>query len=140
MGDPPLDEEEYRRWRNEADAALRSAHLQTDDGLYNWACFSSEQSAQLPVKALLHGLGRGPWGHDLVHLGEMATEAGVETPGEVSDAFKRLGRHYIAGRYPDAHASGSPGGHYGVTDARQATEDAEAVLRFVDRSWRELHG
>jgi HEPN domain-containing protein len=140
MGDPPLDEEEFRRWRDEADAALRSARLQTDAGLHNWACFSSEQAAQLTVKALLHGLGRGPWGSDLVRLGEMAPEAGVGMPGEISDALKRLGRHYIAGRYPDAHASGSPGGHYGEADFRQAIQDAQAILRFVDEAWSGLRG
>jgi HEPN domain-containing protein len=92
------------------------------------------------VKALLHGLGRGPWGPDLVRLGEMAIEAGVGTPTEVSDALKRLGRHYIAGRYPDAHSAGSPGRHYGATDAGQALEDAHAVLRFVDEAWSGLRG
>jgi HEPN domain-containing protein len=130
-----LDEEEFRRWRDEAHVGLRSAHLQADAGLHNWARFSSEQAARLGVKALLRGLGRGPWGPDLVRLGEMATEAGVGTPAELSDALKRLGRHYIAGRYPDTHASGSPGRHYGTTDARLALDDEQAVLRFVDEAW-----
>jgi HEPN domain-containing protein len=140
MGDPALDEEEFRRWRDEADGALRSANIQADAGLHNWGCFSSEQAAKLGVKALLHGLGRGPWGPDLVRLGEMATEASVGMPGEISDALKRLSRHYIAGRYPDAHASGSAGRHYGEADARQALEDAQTILRFVDEAWGGLRG
>jgi hypothetical protein len=37
--DPPLDEEEYARWRTEADRALLGARLQADAGLDNWACF-----------------------------------------------------------------------------------------------------
>src|ERR687892_2455090 len=58
----PLDREEYERWRAEASRALRHGELAAEDGLHNWACFSAEQSAQLAVKGLLHGLGLGPWG------------------------------------------------------------------------------
>ncbi len=137
---PPLDEEEYRRWRDEADRVLAGARLQADAGFHNWSCFAAEQSAQLAMKGLLHGLGRGPWGHDLVGFGELAREAGLDAPPEVTDALKRLGRHYIAARYPDAHASGPPGRHYGETDAREAFEDAQAILRFVGESWKGFHG
>jgi HEPN domain-containing protein len=136
----PLDEEEYGRWRDEADRVLAGTRLQADAGLHNWACFAAEQSAQLAMKGLLHGLGRGPWGHDLIRLGESAREAGLDIPSEVADGLRRLGRHYIAARYPDAHASGPPGPHYGETDARQALDDAESVLRFVDEAWRSLRG
>jgi HEPN domain-containing protein len=137
---PPLDRDEFRRWRDEADRVLEAASLQGDAGLYNWACFAGEQAGQMGMKALLHGLGRGPWGHDLVGLGELLRTAGLDVPGEIADILKRLGRHYIAARYPDAHAAGAPGLHYGEADARQAVEDAEALLRFVDDAWRSLGG
>jgi HEPN domain-containing protein len=136
---PTLDEEEYRRWREEAARALRGARLQADDGLHNWACFAAEQAAQLAVKGLLHGLGRGPWGHDLVRLGEMLTQD-VDVPTETADRLRRLGRHYIPARYPDVHPSGPAGGHYGATDADEALRDAEEVLGFVDRAWEALLG
>jgi HEPN domain-containing protein len=61
-------------------------------------------------------------------------------PGEIADAIRRLGRHYIPARYPDAHASGPPGSHYGAADAAEAVGDADAVMGFVDETWRELHG
>jgi HEPN domain-containing protein len=134
----PLDRDEFSRWRQEADRALRHARLAADDGLHNWACFSAEQSAQLAVKALLHGLGRAPWGHDLVALGEELERAGLALPEQVRDGFLRLARHYMPARYPDAHAAGSPGGRYGASDARQALQDAEAVLALVDGAWNEL--
>lgn len=137
---PPVDDEEFGRWRGEADRALSGARVQADAGLHNWTCFGAEQAAQLATKALLHGLGRGPWGHDLVRLGELAREAGVEVPDEIAAVLRRLGRHYIPARYPDAHAMGEPGAHYGDSDAREAIADAEAVLAFVDRAWSGLHG
>ncbi len=116
------------------------ARVQADAGLFNWACFGAEQAAQLAAKALLHGLGRGPWGQDLVRLGELLDAAGIVVPLETGDIFRRLGRHYIPARYPDAHAAGAPGGHYGPADATEAIADAEAVLRFVDDAWSSLGG
>src|SRR5919204_4944936 len=110
------DDAEFERWRAEADRALAGARVQAEAGLHNWSCFAAEQAAQLAMKALLHGLGRGPWGHDLVRLGESAAAAGLEIPANEVDAMRRLGRHYIPARYPDAHASGPASAHYGERD------------------------
>jgi HEPN domain-containing protein len=135
---PPLDTEEYTRWRDEASQALRGARLQHDGELHNWACFLAEQSAQLAMKGLLHGLGRGPWGHDLVRLGELAAEV-VDVPEEAAAALRRLSRHYIPARYPDAHPSGPPGPHYGAADSQEAIDDAAGLLEFVDRTWASVN-
>lgn len=139
-GHADLDEEEFRRWREEADRALASARVQSDAGLHNWACFSAEQAAQLAVKGLLHGLARGPWGHDLARLGDMLREAGVEVSSDAMDRMRRLGRHYIPARYPDAHASGPASAHYGAADSAEALDDAEALLAVVDGIWESLRG
>lgn len=140
MTAPPLDDEEFRRWREEADRALESARRESAAGAHNWSCFLAEQSAQLAVKALLHGLGRGPWGHDLMRLGREASEAGVTVPSELDDAFARLSRHYIPARYPDAHPGGSAASRYRAADSAEAIADAERVLAFIDRTWKELRG
>ena len=136
----PLDEEEFRRWRDEADRALVGARVQADAGLHNWACFAAEQAAQLACKGLLHGLGRAPWGHDLVRFGQAIAEVGIDVPEEIGDALRRLSRHYIPARYPDAHPSGSPGIHFGPNDAQQAMGDAAEIAAFVDRVWKQLRG
>ena len=136
---PPLDEEEYRRWRDEAERALTSARVQTDAALFNWACFAAEQAAQLALKGLLHGLGRAPWGHDVLRLAALAREASLDVPEEVENRLRRLGRHYIPARYPDAHPSGPPSLHYGASDAEEAIADAVEILGFVDRTWDGLH-
>ena len=132
--DAPVDLDEFRRWRVEADAALRGAQLQADAGLHNWGCFAAEQATQLAAKGLLHGLGRGPWGNDLVRVGELLSEVGA-LPGDVADALRRLSRHYIPARYPDAHPSGPPGIHYGPSDSEQALADARRALAHVDALW-----
>lgn len=140
MEGAPLDSEEFGRWREEAGRALEGSRLQAEGGLFNWACFAAEQAAQLAVKALLHGLGRGPWGHDLVRLTDALSEVGVEVPAAVGDVARRLSRHYIPARYPNAHPGGSPGGHYGASDAQEAQTDADRMLAFVDETWSGLGG
>ncbi|SRR6266567_4424955 len=135
-----LDQPEFDRWRDEADRALAGAELQRAGGLHNWACFAAEQAAQLAVKALLHGAGVAPWGHDLVRLGEAAKQSGINLPVAIEDALRRLSRHYIPARYPDAHPAGSPGTHYGEADAAEALADARAILDFVDATWKGLRG
>ena len=136
-----VDRSEFLRWREAADSARQSAELQAGAHLYNWACFLAEQSVQLAVKGLLHGVGAGAWGHDLVVLGRaLADHAGTAAPEQVTAALRRLSRHYIPARYPDAHPSGAPGAHYGCEDADQALADLATVLQHVDGVWATLSG
>jgi len=130
-----VDAQEFERWRGEADRALELAQLATREGLYGWTCFAAEQAAQLAVKGLLHGLGRGPWGHDLVALTEMLRDAGIDVPQEVADRLAELSQFYIAPRYPDAHPSGGAGEHYTATQAARANELASGVLAWIDEQW-----
>lgn len=130
--DDPFDAEEYGRWRREADRALVGADAQAAVGIHNWACFGCEQAAQLALKGFLHGVGAGPWGHDLVYLGELAIESGVVVPDDVLDALRRLSRHYIPARYPDAHPVGPPGDHYGKADWVDARRDVGRLLELID--------
>jgi HEPN domain-containing protein len=135
---PPVDEPEFRRWREEGDRALAAAAREAGADNHNWACFLAEQGAQLAVKGLLHGLGRGPWGHDLEALVAGVADAGVDLPEEIAAAARELARHYIPARYPDAHPASSPGSRYVADDARGALEAARRILRFVDDQWTGL--
>lgn len=90
------------------------------------------------MKALLHGVGAGPWGHDLEQLAAKARAQGFSLPEQIADALRRLGRLYIASRYPDAHAAGDAASHFGRSDADAAQRDAQDVLEWVDAQWREL--
>lgn len=131
----PLDEPEFRRWREDAGQALAGARVQHEAGIASWACFQSEQAAQLAIKALLHALGLGPWGHDLDKLRRRLEEGGLPVPDEVTSAGRRLGRFYIPARYADAHAEDSAARHYDAGDSAQALADAGLVLRWVDDAW-----
>lgn len=99
----------------------------------------AEQSAQLAMRALLHGIGSGAWGHDLVRLSAaIADAAGEPLDGDAIAAVMRLSRHYIPTRYPDAHASGAPAVHYSGEDAVDALVDMQAVHGSIDGLWEGL--
>jgi HEPN domain-containing protein len=134
-----LDRAEFTRWKQAAEDAGRAARVQADAAGHNWACFLAEQSAQLALKGILHGIGAGAWGHDLVALGKALEDALEESvPPVIQAALRRLSRHYIPARYPDAHPSGSPGVYYGREDSEQALDDRDLVSGFVDDIWRQL--
>lgn len=135
----PLDRAEFERWRAQAGSALETAALARKGGRCEWSCFLCEQAAQLAVKGVLHAVGLDAWGHDLAVLAARAREVhGAAFSSAVQDAAIRLSRHYIATRYPDAHASGAPSLHYTDADAEQASRDARGVLAAVDGAWATL--
>ncbi|CAN5594471.1 hypothetical protein BH20ACT2_BH20ACT2_03100 [soil metagenome] len=135
----PLDGDELRRWRAKAEETLAASQLMADHGRAAWACFLAEQGAQFAVKGLLHAVGAEAWGHDLVALvGRIEAATGTAPSGAVVAAGRRLARHYIPSRYPDAHPGDGPDEHYGAEDAAQARSDADEVLAFVDRLWSRI--
>jgi HEPN domain-containing protein len=134
-----VDRIEFDRWQAAAEEARRAAETAARAGHHNWACFLAEQSAQLSLKGLLHGLGAGAWSQDVVDLGRALSEAVGDALSEsLSAGLQRLSRHYIPARYPDAHPAGSPGDHYGFGDVEQALADLEAIQSFVVSTWEEL--
>lgn len=131
-----VDATEFRRWRGQADGALEMARLGNH---HNWRCFLAEQAAQMAMKALLHGMGSGPWGHDLVELGRRLAEAvGRPLDAELADALRRLSKLYIPTRYVDALPAGDPGDKFTAADADEAIADAELVMAEVDHVWSQL--
>jgi HEPN domain-containing protein len=134
-----VDAAEFDRWRATAAETLRAAEVQAEAGIHHWSCFLAEQAAELAIKGFLHGVGVGAWGHDLVALGESLREqVGSSAVDVMSGSLRRLSRHYIPARYPDAHPSGPVGSHYGPEDSVQALDDARLVLRDVEDLWQRV--
>lgn len=136
-----MDADEYARWQQASAEAARGADLQAAAELYHWAAFQYEQAAQLALKGLLHGIGRGPdaWGHDVNRLGRAVSRAfGVPLGDRLATGLKRLARHYIPARYPDAVPGEAPSAYYSNQDAESAQEDASAVRDAVQTWWAAL--
>ncbi|MGH9105496.1 MAG: HEPN domain-containing protein [Acidimicrobiales bacterium] len=133
--------DEYSRWQRAGAEAARGAGLQATAGLYHWAAFQYEQAAQLALKGFLHGIGVGPeaWGHDVYRLGDAVARAIGEPLGDgLTAGLKRLARHYISARYPDAVPGQAPSAYYSKEDAQAAREDAAATRAAIEAWWAAL--
>lgn len=134
-----LDDPEFERWRTSAARAGEAAAVQAEAGYFEWSCFLREQSAQLVVKALLHGIGAGGWGHDLAALVARAAEViGPEWPADLAGPAERLSRFYLPTRYPDAIPGGTPAERFGAQDAADTAADAALIFDAVDRIYAAL--
>ena len=53
-------------------------------------------------------------------------------PTDVRAAAKRLDKHYIGARYPNALPEGAPADSYTELDAEQALAEAKIVVDYVE--------
>jgi HEPN domain-containing protein len=99
---------------------------------YEWACFAAQQAADKALKGLAEYLGGEPWGHSVtVLLGSLGAK--VEVAAGLTEAGKRLDKHYIPTRYPNGFDRGAPTDYYTREEAQAAVNDAIAILEFVRR-------
>lgn len=119
-------------WMGQAEEEYATAEWLLQGERFAWCCFTCEQAAEKALKAVLEARSEPHLGHHLPGLLE-SIAADPPAPRALRAACRRLGRHYIPTRYPDAHPSGVPAEQYGPEDAAQALEDARAVLDFARR-------
>jgi len=118
-------------WLRQAHAERRAAQDLFRTGPPGWCCFTSQQAAKKALKALGEHFRHPLFGHNLnVLLNALATY--IEIPPGVREACARLNRFYIPTRYPNAFDQGAPVDQFFESDARQALQDAEEVIRFVE--------
>ncbi len=118
-------------WLAQAQRDLNHAIHASNDGDYEWSCFSAQQAAEKAVKAAflkLHGEG---WGHSVSRLlSELDEKTAVGQ--DILDAAKALDKHYIPARYPNGFDSGTPGDYYTKKDAQEAINNAKTVIEFCE--------
>ena len=121
--------ETSRRWLAQAEHSLSMAQSLLDGGFWAGACFNSEQTAQLALKAFLFFKGRR---YVNIHsVQTLASECGNEDPNfspmESYGSF--LDRYYLTTRYPDAlPAPAIPFQSFGEGEARQAVDYASEIV------------
>ena len=118
-------------WMRQAKRDATHAFHALEDGDYEWSCFAAQQAAEKALKSTFQKRNQEGWGHSLAALC-LALSKEVPVPQEISDASKRLDKHYIPARYPNGFASGTPGDYYLKEDAEKAIEDAQKIIRFCD--------
>jgi HEPN domain-containing protein len=118
-------------WFDQAKRDLKHAVNASNDGDYEWACFSSQQAAEKAVKAVfLHLHGEG-WGHSVYRLLSELNEK-TTVGDDILDSARSLDKHYIPARYPNGFDSGMPGDYYTKKDAQEAVNNAEQIIRFCE--------
>jgi len=83
----------------------------------------------MAVKALHLALGQEGWGHVVRRLLEELPES-VAVSEELLDSARVLDAYYIPTRYPNGHAAGAPGEHYGSLQSGEAVNRAGTIIEF----------
>ena len=123
------------RWIKAGYKDLDIAKFLLANEYYSAAAFHAQQSAEKVLKGLLRLQGQSAWGHNCIVLLQQV-ESLLNKPAQPSlrDSVRRLTRHYIPSRYPDAFDIGTPEAHYDEPIAQQAVDDAQAILTFVQEN------
>ncbi len=112
--------------------ALRNLDQAVDSaaaGRHEWACFAGQQAAEMAVKALHLSRGQDAWGHVVRRLMEELPQS-ISVPPELIEAARMLDVHYVPTRYPNGHAAGPPGEHYGPLQGEEAIRHARQIIEF----------
>jgi len=119
-------------WIEEAEGDLEHAKNDLEHEFYNWACFSSQQSAEKAVKAVFQKMHGEAWGHSVADLLNVLSER-HEVSKKLIDRALELDKAYIPTRYPNAHPSGSPKNRYTREEATRLVKYAEEIFEFCSR-------
>ena len=117
------------RWLRQAEHDLAVAAKLLQSGDYSDSAFHAEQSAQKALKAVLISQGRR---YVTIHsVGELAKQAAAFKTAflPLVDHAKRLDRHYLASRYPDALPDPAiPAESYVLSEAEEALRIARTIF------------
>ena len=118
-------------WLDQARGDLDHARSVVQTEFFDWACFSSQQSAEKAVKAVYQKLGAEAWGHTVGDLLQGLAQVQPVDP-DLIERGKDLDKAYIPARYPNAHPTGAPRRLYSRHEAERMVEHADRILRFCE--------
>jgi HEPN domain-containing protein len=121
--------ERSRDWMDQAEGDLEHAKSDLKLGFYDWACFSSQQSAEKAVKAVFQKLGAEAWGNSVYDL-LLELKNRMDVSDELLEYSLELDKAYIPTRHPNAHPTSSPRRRYTRKEAERLIEYAEKILVF----------
>jgi HEPN domain-containing protein len=121
----------WKDWHDQGKRDLERARLDLEHHFYEWACFTSQQSAEKVVKGLALRLGLTIWGHSLTEILKILSER-VEIPDQLKDMARLLDLYYIPPRYPNGFPSGKPADYFTRKQAEEAIDAADHIIRFCE--------
>ena len=124
---------EAERWSRTAEDDLKFAHLALETGFYHKACFHSQQSGEMAIKAVAYGLGeRVVLGHSVAELVKRYADR-VPGLGDLSRDASLLDQYYISTRYPNGLPGGVPSESYSEPQATSAIAAAARMVALASR-------
>jgi HEPN domain-containing protein len=125
--------ERSKDWLNQAKWDLKSAQKLFEAGIFEWACFAAQQSAEKAVKAVLQRLNAVAWGHSVSVLDLLRIlSRRIEVSQELLDCAKILDKYYVATRYPNSFESGSPYEYFTEKEAENAVFCGRRIIEFCE--------
>lgn len=110
---------------------MERGRLDVDHSFFEWACFTSHQSAEKVIKGLALNLGLTGWAHSLIEILRIVSER-IEIPEQLKNEAKLLDLYYIPPRYPSGFPSGRPADSFTEKQAGESIDAADHILRFCE--------
>lgn len=121
----------WKDWYEQGKRNLARARLDLEHEFHEWACFTSQQAAELLLKAVGLKIGVTLWGHSLSEiLGLLSVR--IEVPPDILAKAQTLDFYYIPARYPNGFASGKPADYFNRGKAKEALDAASDIQRFCE--------
>ena len=120
---------EWSRYLSQARHTLASATRDVTDGDFAWACFKSQQAAEMAAKGFIRAGGGLATGHSVVALLHAAIE---EVPAGLARCARELDKVYIPPGYPDVYDAGSPHEYFDEADAAVHVECAAGIIAHLE--------
>ncbi len=117
-------------WLKKATNFKANAILAKENKLYDIACFSAQQAAELLLKGIIvANSGSRPFTHSLIELYEIieAIDLG-KFPKEIVNCLRTLANHYLQARYPDSRFT-----DYTLEETEKALNCLEEVFEFASK-------
>jgi len=121
----------YIDWFNQAKRDLKHARNSLKSKDYEWACFSSQQSAEKATKSIFMKLNKDCWGHSVNFLLKELSKL-IKVDKNLITMAKKLDKDYILARYPNGFDIGSPFEYYSEEDAKESIKNAERIIEFCE--------
>lgn len=121
----------YIDWFEQAKRDLEKARIDYTNKFYEWACFTSQQSAEKAVKALGMKLSFDLWGHSIFQMLKVISE-NISIEEKLLDEAKLLDLLYIPSRYPNGFSIGKPSDYYTEKQALEAIDAAGKIIGFCE--------
>lgn len=121
----------WKDWLEQGKRDFERAKLDLVNKYFEWACFTSQQSAEKVLKAVALKLGLNIWGHSLTEIINILAGK-IDVPEELKDNAKLLDIYYIPTRYPNGFPSGKPADYFTEKQAKEAIDAAGNIIRFCE--------